>query len=110
MKKITILFWEGLSFSENDFKADVIIHQDPSDESGALSVVVKNKEILSDVNSIFYDEMLEAVSETEFETYQDLEDLKVRFSEKFLVSVIESQMTPQFINGGRTTVENGNPL
>jgi hypothetical protein len=103
MKKIIVLFWEGSDPPRNNMGADITVYKDPSDDSGLLSVIINNIQITCDLEDIFYDEMLKSVSETEFDTFQEIEDLKLRFDGVFKASFIESTMSP--INGVRVTTQ-----
>jgi len=109
MKKIKVLFWEGLSFPSDTMGADLVIHSDPSNENGIVEIRIINLEIREELESIFYDEMLSALSENEFDTEQLPEDIQKSLQQYFDVSFMESFMTPQF-TGGRVTTQNGKSL
>jgi len=110
MRKIKVLFWEGLSFPTNTMGADLVIHFDPSNESGTVEVRIMNPEICSELENIFYDEMLTAISENEFDTHLSPDAIRENLQQYFDVSSIDSPMTPKFINGGRVTVQDDYPL
>jgi len=110
MKKILVLIWEGVGFPDNTMNADVVVHQDPSCDSDTIDIRVmkKDEDIISVLESIFPDETF--ISNDDFYVYQGVEALKGIFSENFNAHFVESEMTPQFINGGRVTTFSGNPL
>jgi len=106
MKRIKVLIWEGIRLPENDHESNLVLHSDPSNESGTVSVIIKNQNLISELESIFMDEMLESISENEFDSLQDISDIKAGLEKMYEVHYIEFHMTPQFINGGRQTQEN----
>lgn len=108
MKKIKVLIWEGLSFPEDTFGVDLILHEDPSSEIDSLDVKILNPDIISLLKEIFADEMLEQ-SEEKFFTVQLLDEIESKLNEIFEVEYIQSEMTPQFL-GGRITTKNGKPF
>ncbi len=105
MKDIKILIWEGLNLPNDTMGSDVIIHEDPSDESGTVTIVINNTDLVPDLQNIFYDEMMESIRETEFYVHGNAEQVKQSFTEHFSIHLVESRMTPLFINGGRRTTE-----
>ncbi len=110
MKNIKVLIWQGLDAPINNYGADLVIHEDPSNESGTRAIIIINNSTIPELEAIFDDEISYTSCEGDFDTYQDIEDIKRGLEEKFSVSFIESEMTPQFINGGRTFKENNYPL
>src|SRR3990172_5420677 len=106
MRKIKILIWQGLCLPKNDMGANVVIHQDPSDQSGTLSVVIKDASLFPYLQNIFFEEMDDPGLQKDFFTSLNLKTLKNRFRENFSVSFIESIIKPRFVGGGRETFEN----
>ncbi len=102
---IKILFYEGLSLPESfgKKKYDIVVHTDPSDDLPSMEVSVKNQDTITRMYDEFYNELADSDTGSSFYTFLTKESLRDLFGKLFdNIEYTDSEMAPQFINGGRT--------
>lgn len=105
MKKINVLFFEGITFPENHQEAyDLIIFEDLS--SKGLEIQIKNQEIFSEIEDLFFEEMMSEINGW-FMTALSKEEVLSSLESKFEIVITESNMQPQFLGGRKQTTKFG---